>query len=141
MLSSPLSASDAEVAAEDELSWEQNERLLNQADEDEEADAEVDVTEADPAEWTSFMPTWITSPDDLETSDDAAPASSINWSFQVNHLILLPSSWYSCLLSPLLGGVVNAHTSVNFTIPETLESLLSHTRLAESGSFLTSLPH
>ena len=86
MLSSPLSALDAEVAAEDELSWEQNERLLNQADEDEEADAEADVTEADPAEWTSFMPTWITSPDDLETEDDAAPASSINWSFQVNHL-------------------------------------------------------
>ena len=95
MLSSPLSALDAVVAAEDELSWEQNERLLNQADEDEEADAEADVTEADPAVWTSFMPTWISSPDDLETQEDAAPASSINWSFQVMHLISLP---FSCLL-------------------------------------------
>ncbi|KAK9868483.1 hypothetical protein WJX84_003184 [Apatococcus fuscideae] len=68
--------------AEDVLSWEQSERLLNQADEDEEADAEADATEAESAEWASFMPTWITSPEDLETSDDAAPTSAINWSFQ-----------------------------------------------------------
>lgn len=101
MLPSPLSALDAQAAAEDQLSWEQNERLLNQADEDEEADAEADVTEADPAVWTSFMPTWINSPDDLETSDDAAPASSINWSFQVTHLTLQPCS-LCCSVLPWL---------------------------------------
>ena len=79
---------ETEGDAEDVLSWEQNERLLNQADEDEEVDAEADATEADPAAWTSIMPTRISLPEDLEPLEDAAPASSINWSFQVTALAL-----------------------------------------------------
>ena len=74
---------ETEDDAEDGLSWEQNERLLNQADEDEEVDAEADATEADPAAWTSYMPTWMSSPEELDSPDEVAPPSSINWSFQV----------------------------------------------------------
>ncbi len=70
---------------EDLMAWDQNERMLSQADEEEEADAEADATEADHNEWTSLLPSWITAPEDQELMNDpAASASSINWSLTVS---------------------------------------------------------
>ena len=62
----------------------ENERLLNQADEDEEAEAEADATEVDLRDWASYLPTWVTAPEDQELMGDAsAQDSSINWSLKV----------------------------------------------------------
>ena len=76
---------DASEAAQDDLTWEMSERMLSQEDEDEEAAAEADATEADQNEWTSLLPSWISAPEDQELMNDpAAPATPINWSLTVS---------------------------------------------------------